>query len=489
MVTSAAGILDVLNCMSVTEVPPHPPVGQGRQQDTTKMVQRLFDKSEAPSQFAASRSIKFKSPPVRKTPFGQPIKETYVISDKPQPNTPSPTNNSHRDSSPRSFRFRNSIDKGTNPSSKEIQPQESQSPERSHFRKTQSNPSSNFKSTTAQISHSAPVDATILGSVRPGSRPLVIHRVGQVNKQPDMQSNESQFTRPSPVNAMNLGADPSKSPNLVIRRLDNQFRTIRKGGRTGDGRSGNFSRDKDDRYSRGAGRNEKKKGDSSKNRRRGNNGEKELTDLAQERSPEEIQYRETTEAAKWGSLVPFSPEEPTLENLSGLGPALAVSTQGLSEIVGERLQKIDKNREDEVREVEILARAKVAGRTPRFKNKEQEALTLKRVEQILTMNGNREVQTEKEKEREPDENNTDLQIPQETKDALVHQLLSGSYHMVHPAVDGPRDILAHVQRLANRNGSYHPTNEQALLRKIKTLLPVAAEGGPRPRARTGNVKA
>lgn len=328
----------------------------------------------------------------------------------------------------------------------------------------------------SQPSQSTPVDATMFGTTRSASHQLAAKRIGQVNNQPNTQSNEFRPTRPGPIDATSLGADPSISSHTVIHRFSEQFRAARRGGRigtTGGVRPGNFSRNAREEFT-SQGNRGRDKGASSRPRRSKKDHQKDLVDHHQELSPEEVAYKQDREAAQRGSPVPFKPEQPTVESLSHMAPALAVSTQGMSEIVLERLRRIDVDRERVVRDVEVLARMKVAGLTPRFENLEQEGLTMQRVEQLLKTqtSHNGDMDVEKEREEGPD-GNSKHDIPEVIKNALVQQLVSGSYNMRHPAIDDGRDILGHVGRLANRNGTYRPTDEQSLLRKIQSLLPSA----------------
>ncbi len=137
------------------------------------------------------------------------------------------------------------------------------------------------------------------------------------------------------------------------------------------------------------------------------------------------------------------------------------------------------DRERAVQEIEVLARMKIAERTPRFATKEQEELTMKRVEQLLNKHPSHgpDKKAGKEGEKVAGGEN-ELEIPQEKKDALLHHLLSGSYHLARPAVEDGRDIIGHVARLANSNGSYRPKDEQSLLQKVQTLLPAVRRTTP-----------
>lgn len=325
-----------------------------------------------------------------------------------------------------------------------------------------------------RFNESIRVNATAFGTRRSASHELIINQTGQIDNRSTTKSYKAQPTRPALVDATSFGADPFTSSRTVINQLGRQFRDARKGGSigtTGGARRGNFSRD-DGKESTSRWNSDRSKQASSRPRRGKKDPDKNFIEHQVESSPEEMEYTRARQIAQRGSNVAFKPEQPTMESLSHMAPALAVSTQGMSEIVLERLRRIDLDRERVVQEVEVLARMKVAGLFPRFENNEQEGLTMKRVDQLLSMqpshNGDTKVEKEGEEVLEADSKHD---IPEMIKTALVQQLVSGTYNMRHPAIDDGRDILGHVGRLADRNGSYRPADEQSLLRKIRNLLP------------------
>lgn len=259
---------------------------------------------------------------------------------------------------------------------------------------------------------------------------------------------QSQPAHYGALDATSFGADPSNLSRAMIHRLSNRSRSaISRSSRETNGLP----------------------------RRRKNSRDKVLIDHQEETSPEEIEYRKNRHATQRGSPVAFKPEQATKESLSRMGPALVVTTHGMSNIILDRLRQIELEREHVVGKVEVLARMKVAGIPPRFENREQEDLTMKRVEQLLSNPTARDSDLEIRKgEDETLNRNSKHEIPEVIKDDLVRHMVSGFYNMRHPAVDDQGDVLGHVGRLANRNGSYRPADEQSLLRKIQTLLPAVS---------------
>jgi hypothetical protein len=425
------------------------------------MIKDRSNKSNASSQFAASRSILHRAPTEKKGDLGQSVSiENYFGGSQGSQSNPfaSAHATKSRDNPPRKS-FRRADTTGKQPT-----------------RRIRYNYGSNLLPAEAQTSQSLPVDATVGGTtssvaLRPGSA-----GTSGINNQQDIQSNVFQTTRRAPIDATSLGANPTDPTQVVIQNLGKKFRNARRSGGIGTTEReshGNSSRERGNRPPSKWNR-DKNDEASDRPRRGGSDSQNGRIDHSLDVSPEEEEYKKTMEEIKRGSPVAYNPEQPTLESLSGLGPALAVNTHGMSEIVIERLRRMELIRERAVQEVEVLARMKVAERTPRFVSKEQEELTMKRVEQILKMQHSHGPDQEAGKEGEKvASGENELDIPQEKKDALLHHLLSGSYHLARPAVEDGRDIIGHVARLANSNGSYRPKDEEALLRKIHTLLPAA----------------
>ena len=333
---------------------------------------------------------------------------------------------------------------------------------------------SNIQFRRVQSSSNSSVDATAFGATRSASHHLIKPRADRHNHRSNIQVNGSQPSRQAPIDATSLGSDPAQLSQSLIQRVSNQFRSNRgavRNGITGGVRRGNFSRGEGKEQTSRSSRTKK-----SGPRRRKNDSDNELVDYQEEASPEVIEYRKSRQALRRGFPVAFTPEQPTVESLTGMAPALAASTQGMSKFVLERLRQIELERERVVKRVEVLARMEVAGVKPHsetFENKEQEDRTKKRVEQLLSIphTHSGDAKVGKETKETPDKDNMH-EIPEVIKTDLVGKLVSGSYQMQHPAVDDGRDILGHAGRLINRNGSYRLADEQSFIQKIQNLLPV-----------------
>lgn len=203
-----------------------------------------------------------------------------------------------------------------------------------------------------------------------------------------------------------------------------------------------------------------------------------LIDNVIEYSPEEMKYARAREAAQRGSIVAFKPEQPTMRSLGHMAPTLAVSMQDTSETVLERLRRVDLDRERVVPDMELAARTTIAGHLSRSVNNKQEDLSQSRVKQksILRPSHNVDTRVERDekKEGQGDENGQvadgsgRYDSPQQIEAATPPQ--SQLPNMQRLAVDGSHDIMNHAVRLAVRNGSFRPADQQHFLRVVEKLI-------------------
>lgn len=154
--------------------------------------------------------------------------------------------------------------------------------------------------------------------------------------------------------------------------------------------------------------------------------------------------------------VVYQPEEVTQESLIGMGPALALGTWGMSEVVEERLRRLQWKRDQNAEELETLAKMHIERKHLWLSKERMEEVEL-RAKQILAGTIT----------NEPGVGGEDHVLSEEVKTEMMRKLLGGRYVLPHHALG---DVMRDIKRLACRNGSYFPEDTASLTQKAKTLL-------------------
>lgn len=158
----------------------------------------------------------------------------------------------------------------------------------------------------------------------------------------------------------------------------------------------------------------------------------------------------------------FEPASITQETYSGIGPALASGTFGMSEVLGEQL---------------LMAKKYLEGGFIQWDSKEQKADVMTLAESLKTLE-------EQEAHSQDGEKGKSLSAKTEKQtQELMQKLLGGKYEMMKPQPG--KDVLGNVARHINRNESYFPDDQRILLEKVKSILPTeTGRGGGKSARRT-----
>ena len=151
----------------------------------------------------------------------------------------------------------------------------------------------------------------------------------------------------------------------------------------------------------------------------------------------------------------FTPDMVNLESLAGLGPAVAVSEWGMSEVVGDKLIRLEKMKELE----KPPPLARLTRRTPPLS---------------ITAAGGDEIGTPEQKDQNKAKNlktTTERHaLTAQRKGSLVKELLSGQYPMMG-AKQSKGTVIDRVWKYGNRNETYPTSNASKLVKKVARLVP------------------
>lgn len=168
---------------------------------------------------------------------------------------------------------------------------------------------------------------------------------------------------------------------------------------------------------------------------------------------DELEYLEKKLQSEQVDYQEFTPDVVNLESLAGLGPAVAVSEWGMSEVVGDKLNRLEKMKELE----KPPPLARLTRRTP-----------------PLSINAGDEIGTpeQKDQNKAKDLKTTTEPYPltAQRKGSLVKELLSGQYPMMG-AKQSRGPVIDRVWKYGNRNETYPTSNASKLVKKVARLVP------------------
>ena len=168
----------------------------------------------------------------------------------------------------------------------------------------------------------------------------------------------------------------------------------------------------------------------------------------------------------------YTPTEPTVDSLRGMGPSLACGEFGLSETVGERMVQVNRKQDKYDDRIEELARKWGEGEFCLFKSKAEREDTLKTVQRNLAGVGDNAALNEEEEKAKMAL--VDTRMREETG-KLATRLLKGEYS-IEPLGKGPTAEL--LERYTKKNETYLPKDGQALAGKIGTLVALKTASSP-----------
>lgn len=105
----------------------------------------------------------------------------------------------------------------------------------------------------------------------------------------------------------------------------------------------------------------------------------------------------------------------------------------------------------------LLARRLLDGEHVEWHSKEQKADVITLVERL------------KDEKKRTTSSSPSAEAEHQTQ-SLMQKLLGGRYEFTKPQQE--KDILGHVARHTDRNESYFPMDQQSLLEKVRSLMPV-----------------
>ena len=170
-------------------------------------------------------------------------------------------------------------------------------------------------------------------------------------------------------------------------------------------------------------------------------------------------------------MVEISEDGP--ESLVGLGPAILLGPRGMGEIVEEKLDRLSGNSmiDNAIRLQELVRRLR-AGEFLRFRNDAEKEATLELSKSVAKRAA--DAQTDASGKIAGLAKTTFETIPEETRDKITRQLLGGSYKLV----EGKPGTLQELLIKLRRNETISPQKEDAMARKIRSLLPVQRAARP-----------
>lgn len=244
----------------------------------------------------------------------------------------------------------------------------------------------------------------------------------------------NRFQHNSPRVENEFGARRQGSPNALSERNS----PARRGG----ARSGRAGRPRTSRSDEGEQPRRRKR---NKEATSGNDhgGKTSIEEMYNEEEKEYIKQKRIREATK---STAYEPGDVKQETFSGLCPAVVSGETGMREVLGGKL---------------LLARRFLDREHVEWHSKEQKADVMTLVEML-----------KEEKKRTPSSSSSssvDAEAEHETQN-LMQKLLGGRYEFTKPQQE--KDILGHVARHTDRNESYFPMDQQSLLEKVRSLMPV-----------------
>lgn len=191
-----------------------------------------------------------------------------------------------------------------------------------------------------------------------------------------------------------------------------------------------------------------------RSRRRGGNYDGNTSQVKEDWEADELDYLEKKLQSEQVDYQEFTPDAVNLETLTGMGPAVAVSDWGMSEVVGDKLIRLEKMKELE----KPPPLARLTRRTPPSSTTAaDESGTSEQKDQ------NKVKGLKKSADSRP-------HLTAQRKGSLVKQLLSGQYPMMS-AKESKGPIIDGVWKYGSRNETYLTSNASKLVKKVARLVP------------------
>lgn len=190
-----------------------------------------------------------------------------------------------------------------------------------------------------------------------------------------------------------------------------------------------------------------------RSRRRGGKYDGNTSQVKEDWEADELDYLEKKLQSEQVEYQEFTPDAVNLETLTGMGPAVAVSGWGMSEVVGDKLMRLEKMKELE--NPPPLARL-TRRKPPSSTTAAQESGASEQKDQ------NKVKGLKKLADSHP--------LTAQRKGSLVKQLLSGQYPMMS-AKESKGPIIDGVWKYGSRNETYLTSNASKLVKKVARLVP------------------
>lgn len=193
-----------------------------------------------------------------------------------------------------------------------------------------------------------------------------------------------------------------------------------------------------------------------RSRRRGGNYDGNTSQVKEDWEADELDYLEKKLQSEQVEYQEFTPDAVNLETLTGMGPAVAVTDWGMSEVVGDKLIRLEKMKELEKRP----PWARLTRRTP------PPSTTTTAAADESGTSEQKEQNNVKGLKKTADSHPLSAQ----RKGSLVKQLLSGQYPMMS-AKESKGPIIDGVWKYGSRNETYLTSNASKLVKKVARLVP------------------
>lgn len=191
-----------------------------------------------------------------------------------------------------------------------------------------------------------------------------------------------------------------------------------------------------------------------RSRRRGGNYDRNTSQVKEDWEADELDYLQKKLQSEQVEYQEFTPDAVNLETLTGMGPSVAVSDWGMSEVVGDKLMRLEKMKELE----KPPPLARLTRRTPHSSTTAaDESDTSEQKDQ------NKVKGLKKMADSRP-------HLTAQRKGSLVKQLLSGQYPMMS-AKESKGPIIDGVWKYGSRNETYLTNNASKLVKKVARLVP------------------
>lgn len=194
-----------------------------------------------------------------------------------------------------------------------------------------------------------------------------------------------------------------------------------------------------------------------RSRRRGGKYDGNTSQVKEDWEADELDYLEKKLQSEQVDYQEFTPDAINLETLTGMGPAVAVSDWGMSEVVGDKLVRLEKMKE--------LEKRPPLARLTRRRTPPSSTTAAADGSGTSEQKGQNKVKGLKKKMAD-----SSLPLTAQRKGWLVKQLLSGQYPIMS-AKESEGPILDGVWKYGSRNETYLTSNASKLVKKVARLVP------------------